>query len=156
MALGSNVGDRLAHLRAGIAGLSSLGSVPSVSSVYETAAIGGPAQDDYLNAVALVDSGLGPRELLAGLMVIEEGEGRIRTQHWSPRTLDLDLLVFGDTTIDLPDLVVPHPRAHLRRFVLDPLAEVWPDARLETGIARELSRGVSDQHVVLVARHWVL
>lgn len=153
--LGSNMGDRLAHLRAGTIGLASFGLVSGVSSVYETKAMGGPAQDDYLNAVALVDTSLGPRELMAGLMEIEDIEGRIRTQHWGPRTLDLDLLVFAGEVINLPDLVIPHPRAHLRRFVLDPLAEVWPGARLETGVAGELLKEVSDQHVVMLARHWV-
>lgn len=156
IALGSNLGDRLAHLRAGMAGLRLLGSVRDVSSLYETAPMGGAPQDSYLNALAVVETGLRPRELLASLFDIEQREGRVRTEKWGPRTLDLDLVLFGAERIEQPDLVVPHPRAHLRRFVLDPLAEVWPDARLHDRTAKELAVGLSDQDVVLLARHWVV
>lgn len=155
IALGSNLGDRLAHLRAGMAGLTLLGSMRGVSSLYETAPIGGAPQDSYLNALAVLETGLRPRELLGSLHDIEQSEGRVRTEKWGPRTLDLDLVLFGEERIEQPDLVVPHRRAHVRRFVLDPLAEVWPDARLGDWTAKELALGLSDQDVVLVARHWV-
>jgi 2-amino-4-hydroxy-6-hydroxymethyldihydropteridine diphosphokinase len=156
ISLGSNLGDRLGHLRAGMAGLKLLGYVRDVSSLYETAPIGDALQDPYLNAVAVVETGLRPRELLGSLLDIEQREGRVRTEKWGPRTLDLDLVLFGAERIEQPDLVVPHPRAHVRRFVLDPLAEVWPDARLHDRTAKELAVGLSDQDVVLVARHWVI
>lgn len=155
VSLGSNLGDRLAHLRAGITGLTPLGSVTRVSSLYETAPVGGPRQDDYLNAIAILMTDLTAREFLRGLLDIEERQDRTRGEAWGPRTLDLDLIVFGDQTINEADLVVPHPRAGTRRFVLEPLVEVWPEARLGQRTAKELMASVSDQEVVLLARHWM-
>lgn len=149
------MGDRLARLRAGITGLMSLGSVTRVSSLYETAPVGGPPQDDYLNAIAILMTKLTARDLLRGLLDIEERQDRVRGETWGPRTLDLDLIVFGDQTIHEPDLVVPHPRAGTRRFVLDPLVEVWPEARIGHRTAKELMAGASDQEVVLLARQWL-
>jgi 2-amino-4-hydroxy-6-hydroxymethyldihydropteridine diphosphokinase len=154
VAIGSNLGDRLAHLRAGVTGLTSLGEVKKISSLYETAPIGGPSQNPYLNAVVTLETDLSAVELLRGLFAIEKRQERIRGEKWGPRTLDLDLIVFGAETLDQPDLVVPHPRASTRRFVLDPLAEVWPDARFGDRTVRELTADVSDQEVVLLARHW--
>lgn len=155
VSLGSNLGDRLARLRAGVKGLTSLGSVTRVSSLYETAPVAGPPQDYYLNAIAILMTNLTAREFLRGLLDIEERQDRTRGETWGPRTLDLDLIVFGDQTINDPDLVVPHPRAGMRRFVLDPLVEVWPEARLGHRTAKELLASISDQEVVLLARHWL-
>jgi 2-amino-4-hydroxy-6-hydroxymethyldihydropteridine diphosphokinase len=154
IALGSNLGDRLAHMRAGVAGLKRLGSVEKISSLYETAPVGGPEQEDYLNAVVILDTGLTPGDLFVGLIRIEVEDGRVRVEPWGPRTLDLDLIVYGTERVEEPDLVVPHPRAHLRRFVLDPLAEIWPDAMLGAFTAKALSATVSRQDVVLLHRHW--
>lgn len=99
-----------------------------MSSLWETAPIGGPPQGDYLNAVVLLDTVLGPRPLLDSLLAIEAASGRQRGERAAPRTLDLDLLLYGDAEIETPGLTVPHPRMHERRFVLEPLAEVWPEA----------------------------
>jgi dihydroneopterin aldolase/2-amino-4-hydroxy-6-hydroxymethyldihydropteridine diphosphokinase len=124
VALGSNLGDRLAHLRFA---LGRLGEVRA-SSVWETAPVGGPDdQGPYLNMVAAFETTLDPWTLLARLHEIEADAGRRRDVHWGPRTLDLDLLFHDDTTVDGRHLVLPHPRISERRFVLEPLEEVAPD-----------------------------
>jgi 2-amino-4-hydroxy-6-hydroxymethyldihydropteridine diphosphokinase len=131
ISLGSNLGDRAAILDGAIA---ALGEVPgvvvrSVSSYHETEPVGGPpGQGPFLNAAAALETTLSPRGLLHALQSIENRFGRIRTVRWGERTLDLDLILFGDSVIDEPDLIVPHPRFADRRFVLAPLAEVAPEA----------------------------
>jgi 2-amino-4-hydroxy-6-hydroxymethyldihydropteridine diphosphokinase len=129
LGLGSNLGDRLAHLQHAIDALAATPGIEvvAVSSVYETAPVGGPEQDDYLNAVAAIDTDLEPPGLLATAMRVEQLEDRVRTVRWGPRTLDVDVLLFGDERIDTPDLVVPHPRMHERAFVLRPLRDVAPE-----------------------------
>ncbi len=133
VALGSNLGDRLGHLRAGLVGLESLGTVIAVSSVYETDPVGGPDQGRYLNAVVVIETDRAPLDVLASLLEIERSRGRERRVRWGPRTLDLDLIVYEGQRVDLPSLEVPHPRAHERGFVLAPLCEVWPEAVLVGG-----------------------
>ncbi|HSJ27495.1 MAG TPA: 2-amino-4-hydroxy-6-hydroxymethyldihydropteridine diphosphokinase [Acidimicrobiia bacterium] len=133
VALGSNLGDRLAWLRAGVEALRGMGSVVAVSSLYETEPVGGPDQGRYLNAVVALDTELAPRALLAGLQGVEGDSARRREVRWGPRTLDLDIITYADREIDEPGLTVPHPRAHVRRFVLAPLREVAPDVRLADG-----------------------
>jgi len=127
IALGSNLGDREQHLRAAVAGLQAEDGIEvvAVSRVYETDPIGPPPQRAYLNAVARVRTTLPPRELLGRLLAIERSRGRRRSgQRNAARTLDLDLLLYGDRRIEAEDLVVPHPRLHERAFVLEPLSEV--------------------------------
>lgn len=131
--LGSNLGNRERHLERGRRGLERLGRIVSMSSWYETEPIGGPEQDPYLNAVIVLDTDLSPTEMLDGLLAIERREGRVRAERWGPRTLDLDLLLYGDEEIDQPGLTVPHPEMTHRRFVLEPLLEAWPDAALPDG-----------------------
>lgn len=131
--LGSNLGDRRAHLEAGLAGLRELGEVKAVSSIYETAPIGGPPQDTYLNMVAVVTTELPASDLMTALGAIETANGRVRVAPAAPRTLDLDLLLYGDATFDEPGLRVPHPRMLGRRFVIEPLLEVRPKAKLPNG-----------------------
>jgi 2-amino-4-hydroxy-6-hydroxymethyldihydropteridine diphosphokinase len=129
--LGSNLGDRKAALEGAIAVLSEAPGivVRKVSSFHETEPVGGPAgQGRYLNAAAALETTLEPIELLHVLQQIETRFGRVRTVRWDERTLDLDLLLFGDRVIETPELVVPHPRFSARRFVLEPLAEVAPEA----------------------------
>jgi len=129
VALGSNLGDRVAHLRHGVSRLDdpSTGRVVLQSQVFETDPIGGPDnQGPYLNMVVVVETGLGPHSLMGRLLDIEREDGRVREVHWGPRTLDLDILFFDDEVIDTDDLVVPHPRWAERRFVLEPLNEVDP------------------------------
>ncbi|MFP8878880.1 MAG: 2-amino-4-hydroxy-6-hydroxymethyldihydropteridine diphosphokinase [Myxococcota bacterium] len=124
VALGSNLGDREAHLAAALDGLrDSVGiDLIRVSPVFETDPVGPPPQGPYLNAVAQVRSRLAPRELLERLLEIEALQGRTRGHHRDgARTLDLDLLLFGDRVIDEQGLEIPHPRLHTRPFVLEPL-----------------------------------
>lgn len=128
LALGSNLGDRLAHLRAGVSDIAALPamSVQRVSDVYQTAPVGGPEQDDYLNAVAAVETDLSPVALLKACHDIEARHGRTRDQHWGARTLDLDVLAYGAHE-STGMLELPHPRAHERAFVLVPWVQVAPD-----------------------------
>jgi 2-amino-4-hydroxy-6-hydroxymethyldihydropteridine diphosphokinase len=129
--LGSNVGDRLGYLRRAVSALRALGEV-RVSSVYETDPVG-PPQDPFLNAVASLETVLAPHDLLVALKKIEADLGRIPRERWGPREIDLDLLLYGDETIDAPDLTVPHPEMTKRGFVLVPLVELAPDAHLPDG-----------------------
>lgn len=139
VALGSNLGDRLANLQEGVAGLRLLGVVIKISSVYQTAPVGGPEQGAFLNAVVILETDLSPPQLLAAVLDIEKAAGRVRLEHWGPRTLDVDLVAWAGGRFDDPDLEVPHPRAHQRAFVLCPLAEVWPEAVLADGNPAELA-----------------
>lgn len=128
LSLGSNMGDRLAHLQAAVDVLRPFG-LRAVSPVYETDPVGGPEQEPYLNAVVLVD-GAAPRRLLEIAHAIEASRRRERTVRWGPRTLDVDVIAAGTAVLDDPDLVVPHPRAHERAFVLVPWLAVDPTAAL--------------------------
>jgi 2-amino-4-hydroxy-6-hydroxymethyldihydropteridine diphosphokinase len=123
--LGSNLGDRAAHLRTAVAGLPDL---VAVSPVYETEPVGGPpGQGPYLNLVAELDTPLAPRQLLALARRLEEAADRVRTVRWGPRTLDVDVLLVGDLVVDEEDLVVPHPRMWERAFVVAPLGDLAPE-----------------------------
>jgi 2-amino-4-hydroxy-6-hydroxymethyldihydropteridine diphosphokinase len=130
IALGSNVGDRRAHLDYAVSALRGLLTNLSVSRYYETvpAGVSGP-QAMFLNAAAVADTVLTPRALLDALLAIEQERGRERPYARSPRTLDLDLILLGDVVLEEPGLVVPHPRFRERRFVLEPLAAVAPELR---------------------------
>ncbi|HLU53180.1 MAG TPA: 2-amino-4-hydroxy-6-hydroxymethyldihydropteridine diphosphokinase [Acidimicrobiia bacterium] len=159
IALGSNLGDRLSHLRFAVERLARLGSVVAVSSLYETAPVGGPEQGPYLNAVVVIDTHLTPAELLAQTQTIETEAGRVRTERWGPRTLDLDIVTMTAASgaaieVQATDLEVPHPRAPERRFVLEPLAEVWPDAPLGATTAAEYLPDVEDQEVERIGTAW--
>jgi 2-amino-4-hydroxy-6-hydroxymethyldihydropteridine diphosphokinase len=127
--LGSNLGDRRAHLRAAVAALERLGKLTGVSSLYETEPVGYKDQGAFLNAVAGLETAMPARALMAELLRIEAEQGRIRDRRDGPRTLDLDLLLYNGSIIAEPELEVPHPRLHLRRFVLEPLCELAPDLR---------------------------
>lgn len=156
--LGSNLGDRAMHLRAAVAALSELGRLLAVSSLYETEPLGVPDdQDPFLNAVALVVTELSPSEFLDEMLKVERAAGRVRDVPLAARTLDLDLLLYGDAEIDLADLTVPHPRMTQRRFVLEPLLEVLPEATLPDGKPLEGFReAVADQHVrMLPDKVWI-
>ncbi len=128
IALGSNLGDRHAHIRAALDALAALPrtTLLAASSIHETDPVGPVTQGRFLNAAAAIDTSLPPRELLDRLLAIEQSRGRDRSaeQRWGPRTLDLDLLLYGSLVINEPGLVIPHPRLHERRFVLEPLAEI--------------------------------
>lgn len=126
LGLGSNVGDRAGHLQSAVTGLAAAEgvSVVAVSPVYETDPVGGPEQPEYLNAVVAVDTDRTPHELLEIVQRLEDHAGRVRGEHWGPRTLDVDILLVGDEQLDDPDLVVPHPRLYERAFVMVPLADL--------------------------------
>ncbi len=125
LGLGSNLGDRWAHLRAAVAGLP---DVTAVSGVYETEPVDGPpGQGRYLNAVVELDTELSPHQLLELARRLEDESGRVRDERWGPRPLDVDVLMVGDLVVDEPELTVPHPRLWERSFVLVPLADVAPD-----------------------------
>ena len=122
--LGSNLGDREKTIRGAIAALQ---GVVAVSELRETDPIGVTAQPAFLNGAARLETELLPRELLETLLEIERGLGRERLERWGPRTIDLDLLLYGDEIVDEPGLTVPHPHLHERRFALEPLAELDPE-----------------------------
>jgi 2-amino-4-hydroxy-6-hydroxymethyldihydropteridine diphosphokinase len=126
--LGSNLGDREAQIRLALEALRQVAEtrVVRVSSIYDTEPVGEPNQPNFLNAVALIDTQLSARQLLWNLQLIERRLGRVRTQRWGPRTIDLDLLLFGDLVLDEPDLKIPHPELTRRAFVLVPLVELDP------------------------------
>ena len=130
LGLGSNLGNRLAFLRGGRDSLTSRFDITLLhsSGVYETAAAGGPANSPpYLNAVLQIETPLSPRDLLAACLAVEDEFGRTRPLMWAPRTLDIDLLLYGEILIDEPDLRIPHPCLPERAFVLVPLSEIAPD-----------------------------
>ncbi|MFI5046792.1 MAG: 2-amino-4-hydroxy-6-hydroxymethyldihydropteridine diphosphokinase [Acidimicrobiia bacterium] len=129
LGIGSNLGSRLAHLQAAVDGLAAEPgiTVTAVSPVYETEPVGGPPQDDYLNAVVAVDTTLDARGLLEAAHRVEDAELRVRAERWGPRTLDVDVLLVGDEQVDEADLQVPHPRLAERAFVLVPLADLAPE-----------------------------
>jgi 2-amino-4-hydroxy-6-hydroxymethyldihydropteridine diphosphokinase len=134
--LGSNLGDREGNLRAALARLTELGEVRA-SSFRETDPVGVTDQPKFLNAAAELSTDLPARDLLDALLAIERdlGRDRAREERWGPRTLDLDLLLYGDDVIDEPGLTVPHPRLAERRFVLEPLHELAPGLLLPDGTA---------------------
>ncbi|WP_153109705.1 2-amino-4-hydroxy-6-hydroxymethyldihydropteridine diphosphokinase [Propionivibrio limicola] len=129
IALGANLDDPTAQVRTAFEALAQLPGTRLLrtSSLYRTAPVGIDGQPDFINAVAAIDTPLPAAALLTALLDIEQHFGRRRDYHFAPRTLDLDLLLYGDEVIDLPGLQVPHPRLHLRAFVLAPLTEIAPD-----------------------------
>lgn len=132
VALGANLDDPLAQVRAALAALPRLPAtrVVAASSLYRTAPVGLVGQPDFINAVVELRTALDPEALLDALFAVEAEFGRVRAERNGPRTLDLDLLLHGDAVIDRPRLQLPHPRLHLRAFVVAPLAEIAPDCRI--------------------------
>jgi 2-amino-4-hydroxy-6-hydroxymethyldihydropteridine diphosphokinase len=127
IALGSNLGNRELYIDSAVAELAKIIEITHLSTNHETDPVGGPEQPKYLNAIAIAETELDPRELLIVMLEIENKLGRKREVHWGPRTIDLDLIVFGDEIIDSEVLVLPHPRAHERKFVLEPWLEIDPN-----------------------------
>lgn len=146
VALGGNLGDREETLKSAVAAFDALPEVDvlAVSPFYETAPVGYTEQDPFLNGALRLSTILTPRELLQECLRIEKQHGRERTRRWGPRTLDLDLLFFGDRVIDEPDLIVPHPRMNQRGFVLRPLADI------AAGKRHPLSRRTVGQHLAML------
>ena len=130
--LGSNLDNPEDQIRQALCELADLSGSQLLqhSSLYRSKPLGPSDQPDYINAVAKISTGLPPLALLDALQSIEQTHRRVRRQHWGPRTLDLDILLFGNQTIDLERLHVPHPCMHERSFVLQPLAEITPEIEI--------------------------
>jgi 2-amino-4-hydroxy-6-hydroxymethyldihydropteridine diphosphokinase len=130
--IGSNLGDREGYLRRAIDLLSAEDGIEvvAVSTLRETEPVGPVPQGPFLNGAVRIATTLSPRDLLGRLLAVEQGLGRVRLERFGPRTIDLDLLLYGDETVDEPGLTVPHPRLHERRFALEPLAELDPTLEL--------------------------
>jgi 2-amino-4-hydroxy-6-hydroxymethyldihydropteridine diphosphokinase len=154
IALGSNLREPRRQLQAGFAALARLPDTQVVaqSSLYRSAPVGYADQPDFVNAVAALRTALAPRDLLDALLAIEREHGRVREFVNAPRTLDLDIALYGERVIHEPGLSIPHPRMHERAFVMVPLAEIAPDAMVPgRGRVRALLDGVDMKSVSLVA-----
>lgn len=139
LSLGSNLGDRMGHLQGAVDALSASVELLAVSGVYETSPVGGPEQEDFLNAVLIVETDLPPWDLLALCQQIEADRGRVREIRWGPRTLDIDVISIAGVALEEESLTVPHPRAHERAFVCVPWLEADPDATLPQGAVASLA-----------------
>ena len=147
------MGDRAGHLVAGLGALVRRWRPRAVSSLYETAPVGPVDQGAFLNAVAVFETDDPPEKVLEHLLTVEQNRERVRDVRWGPRTLDLDLLLYGGSRVELPGLTVPHPELANRRFVLEPLLEAWPEAVLPGGTpVAGLRPAVADQQVSLYGR----
>jgi len=135
LGLGSNQGDRVALVNAALERLEASGRVRVIkrSSFYETAPVGVTDQPRFVNLVAEVHTDLDPQDLLELALAVERTLGRVRTERWGPRTVDIDILLYDGVQVDTPTLVIPHPEMTRRRFVLEPLLEIAPDAALPDG-----------------------
>ena len=129
LSLGSNVGDREANLRDAQKRLGAVGRVTAVSSFYETEPVEFTQQPWFLNCAVALETAQTPQQLMTSILNIEETMGRRRVQKKGPRTIDIDILLFGDAVLDSPQVTIPHPAMHKRRFVLEPLAEIAPGVR---------------------------
>jgi 2-amino-4-hydroxy-6-hydroxymethyldihydropteridine diphosphokinase len=130
IALGSNLENRRLNLDIAITKLEELLGELTVSQYFETKPVGGPAQDDFINAVVIANSKLPADQLLTELLAIEDEMGRVREVHWGPRIIDLDLIVHGEQVIDTVFLKLPHPLAASREFVLEPWLSIDPDGEI--------------------------
>ena len=145
LALGANLGDRAAALQSALDALAEEVDIVAVSAIFRTAPVGGPAQPDFYNAVAIADTDLRASALLDLAHRIEAAAGRVRTVRWGPRTLDVDIIAVDDEQSDDPALTLPHPRAHQRAFVLLPWLDADPGAVLPGhGSVAELLAGLPD------------
>jgi len=156
--LGANLGNGIAAFESAVTLLARLGRIAAISNLYETAAMGGPAQPDYFNAAVLLCTSLSPKAVLDEMLDIELRHGRVRTLRWGPRQLDLDLLWIEGVRVDEPGLQVPHPRLTERGFALLPLLDVAPSAR-EPSSDRDyagMRKDVQEQGIRIrgIARPW--
>lgn len=127
ISIGSNLGDRKTNCKRALEEMAKFSVVVKVSSLYETEPVGNEYQPDFINLAAEISTDLTPHELLRHLNEIEERLGRVRTEKWGPRKIDLDIIFYGDLIIRDDDLIIPHPEAHLRQFVLESIYEIDPD-----------------------------
>jgi len=135
LGLGSNLGYRIGNINEALRRLDEIPGIKieRASSLYETEPVGLRKQPDFINAVAEVSTSLSPAELLHAVMQVEKDMGRVRTVHWGPRTIDIDILIYDDVSVNTPELVIPHPRMQERAFVLVPLYEIAPALKLKDG-----------------------
>ncbi len=150
LSLGSNLGDRAANLHAAVAQLGAAGRLLAVSALYETQPVDVPDQPWFLNCVAAIETDQTPRELLQLALRVEAAMGRLRMHDKGARNIDIDVVLFGDCVVDEPGLKIPHPAMHRRRFVLEPLVEIAPEA-WHPGLgktARELLAALGDGQTV--------
>ena len=151
ISMGANLGDRLGTLREAVRRLEELGCLRALSHLYETDPVGPVDQDSFYNAMAVLETDLGAEALMGRLLDIEKELGRVRGLRWGPRTIDLDLILHGDTGIHTAMVTVPHPRYRERRFVIEPLVEVWPGASDPDGVRlADLLPQVADQPVQML------
>ncbi len=151
ISLGTNMGDRTENLKSALLQVSKFSKIIKLSSIYKTEAVGNESQPDFLNAAIELETGLLPYELLERLHSIENEMGRKRETKWGPRIIDLDIIFYNDLVIISPNITIPHPHAHQRRFVIEPLAEIAPDfihPKLNMTIS-ELSGQLSDSKKVI-------
>jgi 2-amino-4-hydroxy-6-hydroxymethyldihydropteridine diphosphokinase len=155
LSLGSNVGNREEHLRDAVHRLGLKGQVISISSFYETEPVEFTEQAWFINCAVALKTTETPERLMNRLLRIEQEMGRVRTEKKGPRTIDIDILLFGDAIVNTPALTIPHPAMHQRRFVLEPLAEIAPDARhpLFNRTVRELRDALPTGQVVRKLQH---
>lgn len=125
--IGSNLGNRIENCANAVRKISDFATVSAISSIYETEPVGNEDQPNFINCAVKIETDLSPYDLLLSLQSIEDILGRERIQKWGPRIIDLDILFYNDLVIESDELTVPHPMAHLRRFVLEPLSEIAPD-----------------------------
>lgn len=149
LSLGSNLGNREDYLQRAIELLTDTGSVEAVSSIYQTAAWGKTDQADFLNLVVKLQTKLSAKQLLKRLHEIEASLERVRLERWGPRTIDIDILLYGNEVIAEPDLEVPHPRMMDRAFVLIPLLDLAPEMELKGQLLRDRLLDLKDQTVTL-------
>ena len=150
LSLGSNLGDRAANLRAALVPLAAAGRLLAVSPFYETQPVDVPDQPWFLNCVAALETEQTPGELLRTVLRVEAEMGRLRMRDKGPRNIDIDVVLFGDAVVEEPGLKIPHPAMHRRRFVLEPLVEIAPEARHPVlgKTARELLAELADEQTV--------
>ena len=145
------MGDRIGNCRHAIEEITEFSEIVKVSSIYETEAVGNEDQPDFINCAVKIKTELSPHDLLEHLNSIELSLGRVRTEKWGPRKIDLDIIFYGWQVINDDVLVIPHPRTHLRRFVLEPICEIAPDCIhpvLNLSIDDLLQECVDDKQVV--------
>ncbi len=143
--LGSNLGDREDNIESAITELNNLVEITHVSTFLETDPVGGPKQPQYINAVAIAEGDLDPEQLMKEVLAIEMKLGRVRDVKWGPRTIDIDIIVIDDLTINSPGLTLPHPWAHTRYFVLEPWLEIDPQAEIPgKGLVADLVASLED------------
>lgn len=149
--IGSNIGDRKGNCLQAVEFLAEAGRVIAVSSLYYTEPVGYGEQEDFINAVAALETDCSPTELLASCQAIEDRLGRRRSVRWGPRTADLDILLYGDLVMSRPELVIPHSSMATRKFVLAPLAEIAPEAMhpVLRKTAEQLLRELPHSHTVM-------